>query len=478
MSESDDNSVTRLFDSATFFERPSHQLKIETGHPLIETFVINGALDLVAHGQDSLVKELPEGTYQVKFRAGNAITEQWVNLTEDTEIAPESIPVADSSLPSKESWSEREREATEKFVAAHNLAVIIRDPEHEITPSDQVSVRSLTGEIYVQTRSDSSNKPGWVTLINAPILGLGGLAEPGAYLLRVSTPEIGTYEMTLWVSQRFKTRVYLTRKFAASWKKRRRTPHLGSATIHVVANDDSSPENQRRSELTEIIIAAIKEDRLLQMNDDIMMQTLTDKAQHPMLGLLAAHMLHAQIKNEIGLPGEDKERMEIKKLRQTMISAIKNLSYLFPGCPDVGILGLVYGVKLSGIDYGIPPMLVQSWNMIATAENGQLVPKGSYAARIAPALTSERPWLIWRTNQLLPAKLETKEPMEMEALLNLLVELKNSDVAMPNPLAQQIVNSPLNQFRSFQDIAEVLGVPTSSIDASIAQLYDIQMKNK
>lgn len=478
MSESDDNSVPRLFDTETFFERPSHQLTIETGHPLIETFVINGALDLVAHGQDSLVKELPEGTYQVKFRAGNAITEQWVNLTEDTEIVPESLPVPDSSLPSEESWSELERESAEQFVAAHNLAVIIRDPEHEITPSDQVSVRSLTGEVYVQTRSDSSNKPGWVTLMNAPILGLGGLAETGAYLLRVSTPEIGTYEMTLWVSRFFKTRVYLTRKFASSWKKRRRTPHLGSATIHVVANDEPSPENQRRAELTEIISAAIQEDRLLQMNDDIMTQALNDKAEHPMLGLLATHMLHAIIKNQIVLLGGAEETMEIKNLRQTMISAIKNLSYLFPGCPDVGILGLVYGVELRGIDYGIPPLLVQSWNMIATAENGQLVPTGSYAARIAPALTSERPWLIWRTNQLLPAKVETKEPIEIEALSNLLAELKNSGVDMPNSLAQQIVNSPLNQFRSFQDMAEVLRVPTSSIDASIAQLYDIQMKNK
>ncbi|WP_445368187.1 hypothetical protein ACH5Y9_01085 [Methylomonas sp. BW4-1] len=477
MSISDDKSVTRLFNS-TSVNKPRHQLKIETGNPLMEAFVINGALDLVAQGQDSLVEELPEGTYQVKFRAGNAITEQWVNLSGDLEISPESIPVPDSSLPSEDNWSNQELEAAQQFIAPHNLAVIIRDPEHEITPSDQVSIRSLTGEIFVQTRIDRSCKPGWVTLTNAPVLGLGGSAEPGAYLLRVSTPEIGTYEMIIWVSSRFKTRVYLTRKFASSWKKRRRTPHLGSATIHMVANDSPSPDNERRSELTEIILAAHREDRLLQLSNDFILQALSVKTEHPMLGLFAAHMLHIQIKNKISSVPEGEDSDEIIQMRQTMMLAINNLNNLIPGCPDIGILGLAYGLELSGIDYSIPPMLVQSWNIMATAENGRLVPKGSYASRISGALTIERPWLIWRTNQMLPANLENIESMEIESLLNVRKYFKSSGKTISNSLAQQIIDTPLSQYQSFQDLAQVLGVPESSVETSIAQMHNIHSKSK
>lgn len=478
MSSSEKDKVMRLFAS-TPDNTPTHQLKIETGHPLVEAFVINGSLELVAQGQNTIDKELPEGTYQVKFRAGNSVTEQWVELTQDRNILPETIPVPDSSMPSENTWSDKEREVSEQFIVRHKLAVIIRDPEHEITPSDKVSIRSLEGDVLVQTRNERPNAPGWEVLTDSPVVGLGGPAEPGPYLLRVSTPDIGTYEMIIWVNPNYKTRVYLTRKYAAAWKIKRRTPHLGSATVHMVLRDDLDPKSRRRSELAEIIFTALQEERSLLISEEII-EALQGKCENVMLGLLVAHMLHIHIKNSSASTQSEEEIKEIESLRQSLKSAILNLDKLIPGCPDVGALGIAYGVDLQDINYGIPPMLAQSWTIIAAAEKSLLVPIGSYASRISPALTAVRPWLVWRTNQLLRPSVVDNNLMgnEMENLYELQDQIKNEGPVASNYLSNLLATTNLDQYKTVQELAQSIGFPSCSLKGFITQKQLVQKQEK
>lgn len=467
MSKSEIKTVQRLFESSEAPSRKYH-LNIATDNPLTETFIIDGSLELVGRGQQKLETELPEGTYLVKFRSGDNVTEQYVDLHKDMDVKPEVSPVTSSSTPlhREGGWTAAERRSALDFIAGHKLAVVIRDPSVKITPSDDVSVRSIDGQHVLARLRSKENRAGrtssrkdsdsWESMTNKPVVGLGGPAEPGAYLLRVATPGIGTFETTIWVAPGYLTRVYLTRAVASAWQKKKKTAHLGTCSIHLVRTDD---EDVREAELTEVMRSALSAERTLLQSDEIV-SALHGKSDHPMLGLLAAHCLHIRLQKPDSNPlKDDKATVELMQI------AIRNLARILPGSPDVGSLARFYGVEIGEVNFGIPPMLYQSWSLIAPGADKNLIPPETYACRIGPAVTALRPWLIWETTKLLGATSTAGQKIYAWDFKKLQRKLRK--LTSPNQLAQTLEPTSLGQFDSVEELAKSMNMPTSSLEESV-----------
>ena len=474
MSTSETVRVQRLFEgSAT----PSkmHHLSISTDNPLTEAFIIDGSLELVARGQQKLDAELPEGTYLVKFRAGDSVTEQYVDLTKNLNVKPEISPVPSTSIPTRQDggWTEAERKSAVDFVARHKLAVVIRDPDAKITPSDDVSIRSIDGKrILARLKSKQSGKgtsrnssDQWESMTGSPVVGLGGPAEPGPYLLRVATPGIGTHETTIWVAPNYLTRVYLTRAVASAWGKKRKTAHLGTSSVHLVASDG---EDGREAELTEVMRSALSAERSLLQSDEIVM-ALHGKTHHPMLGLLAAHCLHIRLQNPEANPLKDKQATV-----GLMRIAIQNLAGLLPGSPDVGALARFYDVDIGDVDFGVPPMLHQSWSLIAPGADKAMIPSDTYACRIGPAVTAHRPWLIWETTKLLETKPAGRRKSYIWDLIQLEKQLRKQPSA--SPVKQILEPVSMGYFQSPEDLAKSMKMPASSLEESVMQKASLKAR--
>ncbi len=469
MSTSEHARVQRLFESSATPAK-KHHLSITTDNPLTEAFIIDGSLELVARGQQTLEAELPEGTYLVKFRSGDNVTEQYVDLMKDLNVKPEVSPVPSSSTPLRQEggWTAAERKSAVEFASRHKLAVVIRDPDVKITPSDDVSIRSIDGShIFARLRSrkpqSAKSSPrkspdGWESMTGKPVVGLGGPAEPGPYLLRVVTPGIGTFETTIWVAPDYLTRVYLTRALASAWQKKKKTAHLGTCSVHLVRTD---ADDVREAELTEVMRSALGAERTLIQSDEIV-SALYGKTNHPMLGLLAAHCLHIRLQRPGANPlKDDNATVELMKI------AIRNLADILPGSPDVGALARFYEVDIGEVNFGTPPMLYQSWSIIAPGADKDLIPPETYACRIGPAVTALRPWLIWETTKVLDAERSGNLRSYVWDFKKLQRQMRKYE--SPNQVAQALSPASLGQFDSVEELAKSMNMPTSSLEESVRE---------
>ena len=377
MSSSD---IPRLFESKTA-AKPLHTLRVSAGHPMAEAFISNGALDLVAKGQEFVEARLPEGTYLVKFRAGDDVKEQWVNLTQDIDLdapksAPRPSPTTDIPIGRLKGF--------DAFAKDKSLFVLVTDPEGDKVNLGEISIHRVDGRSVL-----------WRTITAGRAAAIGGKADPGAYVLRVSTPGIGTYEMALWVAPEYDTRVHLTRRIASVAKKEGKTPHLGTASISMQKRGGLA-RNDRRQYLAQLLSAVLTAERPMLPKVDVINEALYVKSDDLMVGLCAAHVLHLHIHSL----REQKDRARLERQgtepRDLMRIAVRNLLEYSGGSPDAGALAVEYGLPAAGVDFGAPPMLAQSAQMIARANSGELVPADSYACRVAPAQTAVRPWLVWR----------------------------------------------------------------------------------
>src|SRR5262249_24875096 len=117
--------------------------------------------------------------------------------------------------------------------------------------------------------------------------------------------------------------------------------------------------------------------------------------------------------------------------------------------------------------YDAPPMLSQSWALIAPAASDHLIPPGSYASRIAPAVTAVRPWLVWNTERMLPRASPARFDLER------IRELKHSlaqDASRQNELTQLIRQTPPESFAYAEALSKAWNMPLSSLRGVLESL--------
>jgi hypothetical protein len=375
------------------------KLTVNAGSSLSEVFVIDGNFDLVARGQGVLETHLPAGEYLVKYRAGDRFKEDWIKLDQDLAIADYAAPIPNTVAPIAESagWSTSESMFAEDLRRGHNLSIVVRDTEG-IPPAEAVRIRRVDRTTIAEMTDPAAS--GWDTGVQSSVRGMGGTVPPGGYIVEVATRGLDPYAMPLWVAPGCSTQLFMERRALGMRGKRRRGPHLASASILIVGNQVPWSDVKRLLELAEAAKSVLSHDRALVPDTVEILQSLDQKFMCPMLGLLAAHLL--RLKHEELRSKGDPSAVSIRSLLQTVI---QNLGNLMPGSPDVGALALAMGLT-STADFSVPPMLAHSWAILVNPSSTS-IPAASYADRIRPAVCAARPWLIWNKRKMIqsqPAK--------------------------------------------------------------------------
>jgi hypothetical protein len=394
LSKSDEYSVVRAFTEKTASSTKSFRLNVDTGSSLSEVFVIDGGFNLVARGQGTLQARLPKGEYLLKYRAGDRLEENWIQLDRDQYVKPPESVLPPNVVPISErvGWSQEESLSAEDLRSTCTLSVVIRDPNGS-PPADDVRILDRDGEIVAKLVEPSGS--GWKRKTQGQVIGMGGKISPGGYMIQVSTPGLRPYAMPLWVAPQCATQVFMERKQLSTWGKSRKGPHLASASIFVAAQYLSWPDLKRFLSLAETAKSVLSYDRPIVPSDDEIHESLDEKFRCPILGLLAAHLLRLRYEESSAKQDEG-----AGTARSLMEVAVGNLEKLMPGSPDVGALQFALGRPGTG-DFGVPPMLAHSWAILQ--ELGQsAIPAGSYAERIRPAVCATRPWLVFNKSKMEP----------------------------------------------------------------------------
>ena len=199
MSKFDQYPITQAFTEKVAPSKASFALNVDTGSSLSEVFVIDGGFNLVAHGQGNLQTRLPKGEYLLKYRAGDRLEENWIQLDGDKNVKPvESVlPPTVAPISERTGWSQTESVFAETFRSRYTLSVVIRDPNGS-PPADDVRILDRDGRIVVKLADPSGSA--WKRKTQGKVIGMGGKVSVGGYMIQVSTPGLRPYAMPLWVA--------------------------------------------------------------------------------------------------------------------------------------------------------------------------------------------------------------------------------------------------------------------------------------
>jgi hypothetical protein len=369
------------------------KLNVDTGSSLSEVFVIDGGFNLVARGQGNLQTRLPKGEYLLKYRAGDRLEENWIQLDGDKNVKPpESVlPPTVAPISERVGWAQTESVFAEDLRSTYALSVVIRDPNGS-PPSDDVRILDRDGSIVAKLVEPSRL---WKRKTQGNVIGMGGKVSPGGYMVQVSTPGLRPYAMPLWVAPQCATQVFMERRQLNTWGRTRKGPHLASASIFIAAQSLSWQDLKRFLSLAETAKSVLSYDRPIVPSDQEINESLDEKFRCPILGLLAAHLL--RLRSEELSTKKDKRAKDARSLMEIVVG---NLEKSMPGSPDVAALQFALGHPGTG-DLGVPPMLAHSWAILQ--ELGQAaIPPGSYAERIRAAVCATRPWLVFNKSKMEP----------------------------------------------------------------------------
>jgi hypothetical protein len=373
-------------------------LNVDTGSSMAEAFVVDGNYKVVARGTGIFRAELQPGKYQLRVRVGNKTEEQWVDLTENKtiNIRPDEVLPNSAAPIDQAKWPESLLESIQAFAQGMSLVVVVRDDDYKIPESVRISVFDLQGR-RKRTKKQTL-KDGHILAI-----GLSGL-KPGSYRLHVGSRSNSPVEMCIWISAEFQTQVYFTRCPVRRITAVERAPHFGTAAITIVSHNLEIKELRKLWRQTEMARATLAGLRSVAPVQETML-AVDRKWECPMLGLLGAHQLYRLIRTGVDFESVGRSQDALMKL------VIGNLGHLLPSCPDVLALRLAYGGE-TDLTFKAPPMLWESWNLIAPNATLKTIPRDSLASQIGLALTNIRPWLVWKTDLLsvTPKEGEEQEP--------------------------------------------------------------------
>jgi hypothetical protein len=200
-------------------------------------------------------------------------------------------------------------------------------------------------------------------------------------MLRAETPAGGSVEQSVVICEEWQTQLFVQR----GWSRfgRARAADLASAAVLMAESGTGFDPERPDLRSAELARQGLRDYRKAIAEPDLK-ALLGGKADNPMLGIYGLHLLRHQ---------EAPNRNLIRKV-------VRRLRDLVGAHPDVQAIDLWLGDGDDG-DFSAPPMLKSSWSIIvqASAEQPELVPRGSLSARIAQRILSGGPWLRWRTPQ-------------------------------------------------------------------------------
>ncbi len=376
------------------------RLRVTTGLPSVEVYVIDGRYNLCAKGMEQVDAKLPAGLYKIKVKAGSTTTEQAV------ELKPENSPlevaigrrdlqfVSAAPLSGAKMTAERHQVMAARYSkrpqislgSGGELFLFCRNSaaRGKFDPAAGLSLHSVDGSPLLTLLKVGKLEPGEDSIPAARACCIA--LDPGAYRLRMHSDWAGVLERTLIVSPDWQTQLFLLRG--------ERTSQTETSLLMAKLGRGFEPD---REDLlwAEIACQGLAEGRGA-ASDRVLDRQLYKKFENPMLGVYVAHhLLHS--------PEAD---------RSLLSRAYRSLSNVLGPHPDVLALGVWLGEAAGQFPY--PPMLRSSWRIVVkgSIENADIVPSGSLAASMATRVWGSGAWLVWEA-----PKEESGELNEAEQVL-------------------------------------------------------------
>ncbi len=393
-----------------------------------EIFLVDASFQRLASAVGELRAEVEPGIYKARFRSGDTMADQLVEVPPElppgqSEILVRGEPLRFASalpLPDTRTSHEYHQAAwnhawdpPDLFQGSGSLLfVLARDARKRPgersshVPWQGLTLCDLDGRVLLDF-AEAPRRDADLAYASANIQ-----LDPGTYVLRVDTELNGILEMPVITRPDWQTQVALSsRSISRRAPAFREGPGVGrsrsvrradlaGATVLMGRPGYRSDPSGQQDRLTELARLGLIQGRATLRAEDLRTM-LWAKFENPMLGIYGAHLMLQGNERDMGLLHE----------------VVGNLESMLGDHPDVAALRLALARRdglaaPSGPRFATPPMLVRGWQLVVDASLDQpdLVPAESFAARVATNLLSSNPWLIWRRTPALSQTLRQGVP--------------------------------------------------------------------
>jgi hypothetical protein len=383
-------------------DAPDVRLRVTTGSPLAEVFLIDHAFALQERAIGTLECVVAPGVYNVKAKLGDAVAEVLMLLDGNRTVHLSRALTIGSAAPLE--GTARSRESDRDLAAAS--AGVVR------------AAHGFGAEIFLMSRrwaadagNDGVTAPE-LELLDAegrslplplgPPDGHGTVAAtvavaPGAHRLRWADHAGVVAEQAVPAIDGWQTQVFVLEDAGAFDPATRRVP-IGRTRVSILMGRRGFDPYEDQLRLVEAARTALADDR--KVASDVVGAIVADPSRNPMLMLYGAHLMllarDAQRSMSAGAgPAADvafdQDRFD------GVVAALGEL--LGPGDPDVVALATQTAAAHDGMrdvaPVTAPPMLWRSWALLVAASNDapELVPVPTWR-RVRRTLPL-RPFLMW-----------------------------------------------------------------------------------
>ncbi|HVG23909.1 MAG TPA: caspase family protein [Thermoanaerobaculia bacterium] len=421
-------------------ERQTVKLTVTAADAATELYVIDGKFDLLSRGIGTAVFDVAPGIYKIKARAGIQQEERVVVVSDETFVTFGPLVFA-SPVPLGDTVG-----TTAELIATAQTLVAQPTIDGSGSSSIAVMVTGSARELRL-LRADQ--------LIATFDRALHVKLDPGGYILSSTLRDGRRVEQSLVTCAGWQTRVFIadTPDTTAILMRREGTPF---------DPDDAD------ARLEEIARQALVHGRKVLSEEFLQRLAAPDVA--PMLGIMGMHLLIREAKRNKLAREERRETKEVNHIADVQ-RIIAHLRAAIGRHPDVEAIAIGAGVA-EGYEFTAPPMLTLSWRLLlkATTQRPELLPRESFADRIAMRLWGENAWLQW----LDPATDRgDREAAALETLKLALLRLDTSDTPLAAGATERDFGRLLKDFvPKFMKSAELRAASAAPRELDFARVRD------
>ena len=384
------------------------QLRVETGSPLAEVFLIDHAFVLVDRKLGVLDRAVEQGVYKVKAQLGDASAEKLVvadrdltiDLSRELSIASP-VPLVGTSRTHEFHMESAATESGSVSLSVGSGAQVFlcsrrwtgsTGPAPDKRPPPGLRLLTADGATIFDVRESGRRHEDE----SDPMASATVEVDPGSYFLRWQDDEGVAAEQSLLAVRDWQSQVFLLNDARDA-----DNPRLGISVL--MARHSFSADDPRLRQADEARVALADERRVATKDIN---ETLFAKFEYPMLGLFGAHLMliaqeasrKAEEETSRRTSGVPRRRAAVDFDQALFDDVVANLvSLLGREHPDVAALA-TRASNQSRDDLGpvtVPPMLWRSWLLLIEASNEWpgLLPVATWrrALKVLPL----RPFLVW-----------------------------------------------------------------------------------
>ena len=399
------------------------KLIAKSGYPTGQIIVRDSELNIRARGVDFIESDFSPGFYEVVFLAGDSRSAKLIELPVDTtapvEIRPDELTLS-----------------TPVIASATEGATLPTDPAVALSRITPLATNGSGAELFLCIRGvvPGSPSPGEkLKLVDfsqqvifdfvkaerrGAVVGTVLSVAPGPYILRLEGVGNDCLEQTIYLAENWRTQVFLPMEPLGTGDAPARPNLCNAAVLTSFRGRPFDPTNPQHGwvetarqdlaagrgivpeqELRRFISAAQEMRKFAGTSQQAFGEQMRLQCVNPMLGIYAAHLMMA---SDTPLSGSQQDLLAV---------VADNLHVLVGDHPDVLAIYLWLDPKASWGPFRTPPMLRSSWAVFVnrsrrSRRREDLVPSGSYSARIADRLWGAGAWLTWSR----PEPLATEMP--------------------------------------------------------------------